>query len=291
MAASGPVLIPLDGSELAEGALPYALALARATESSIVLLTVSEKVPELVDLDLRALAADAEERARAHWTAYLQRLHRQIGDAIPTNVQVREGDAPDEILKAVEALGARYLVMSTHGRAGISRWRYGSTAGQLLHASPVPMLVVGPRVLERHQTEVTFKHIMVPLDGGPLSEVAIPVARELAEALGARVSLVEVVGWAVQTYPYALPDAYLPQLDQDWEAAATEYPVPCDWFHRDRPNQLRHLGGDLVRAETQVTVATTTQSWSTFHGCRRKGVTSAWPSARTRTRAAFRWCS
>jgi nucleotide-binding universal stress UspA family protein len=222
MPVRGPVLLPLDGSELAEGALPYALALARAMKMAVVLLSVFEAFPEHTDANVRGLAADARERARAHATGYLERVRRQIGD-VPVTVEVREGDAPDEILKAVEELGARYLALSTHGRAGISRWRYGSTAGQLLHASVVPMLVVGPRVLERRQADVTFKHIMVPLDGRPLSEVAIPVARELAEALGARISLVEVVGWAIQTYPYALPDAYLPQLDQDWEAAANEY--------------------------------------------------------------------
>jgi nucleotide-binding universal stress UspA family protein len=223
MPVHGPLLLPLDGSDLAEGALPYALALARAMKMAVLLVSVFEAFPEHADANVRALAADAREQARAHATAYLERVRRQIGDAVPVTAEVREGDAPDEILKAVKELGASYLAMSTHGRAGISRWRYGSTAGQLLHASPVPMLVVGPRVLERHRADVTFEHIMVPLDGRQLSEVAIPVAQELAEALGARISLVEVVGWAIQTYPYALPDAYLPQLDQDWEAAANEY--------------------------------------------------------------------
>ena len=64
---------------------------------------------------------------------------------------------------------------------------------------------------------------MVPLDGSPLSQAALPVAESVATSLGARVSLVRSVRWAVQAYPYSLPDAYVPQIDEELEAGAKAY--------------------------------------------------------------------
>ena len=65
--------------------------------------------------------------------------------------------------------------------------------------------------------------VLVPLDGSPLSEAALPAATALASKLGARLSLVRVVRWAVQAYPYTLPEAYVPQVDDELEAGAKAY--------------------------------------------------------------------
>jgi nucleotide-binding universal stress UspA family protein len=84
-------------------------------------------------------------------------------------------------------------------------------------------MAVGPRVLEGSKTDVTFKHIMAPLDGTERSEAALPIAHRIASGTGARTSLVRVVPWAVQTYPYTLPDTYLPQVDDELEKGAKSY--------------------------------------------------------------------
>jgi nucleotide-binding universal stress UspA family protein len=64
---------------------------------------------------------------------------------------------------------------------------------------------------------------MVPLDESPSSEAALPVAQAVASALGAKVTLVRAVRWAAQTYPYSLPDAYVPQIDEEMEGGAKAY--------------------------------------------------------------------
>ena len=115
------------------------------------------------------------------------------------------------------------LVAATHGRSGIGRWVYGSTAGRLLRESHVPVLAVGPHVRPRSTEGVALKHVMVPLDGSSLSEAALPVAQTLATALGAKISLVRAVRWAVQAYPYSLPDAYIPEIDSEIEGGAKTY--------------------------------------------------------------------
>ncbi len=217
-----PVVVPLDGSELAERTLPYAQALARATNSRLLLLSVVEP-PKSAGSGHRDVGDDAIQRASAHFATYLQALKARLDDDTEICVDVREDDLSESILRSIDESAAQYVAISTHGRSGIDRWRHGSTVHRLLHDSSVPMLVAGPRVLERRECLVVYRHILVPLDARPLSEAAIPYAEHLAHASGARISLAQVVGWPAETYPYVLPDAYVPQLDSNWTAAAESY--------------------------------------------------------------------
>src|SRR6478672_4913812 len=122
-----------------------------------------------------------------HFTDYLdgvkKRLHGQNVEEM-----IRAGKADQEILGAVEETRARLLVIATHGRSGISRWVYGSTAGHLLRESPVPVLAVGPHMLKKGAKDVAINHLMTPLDGSDLGEEALPIARDLAGKLDARLS-------------------------------------------------------------------------------------------------------
>jgi len=219
----GPILVPLDGSELAEGALPYAVALAKALGERVTLLTVWEGTESELGANFPSMAMEIEAKARAYFGSYLRGIEARLIDSVPVQALVREGSATEEITRTADEIGARALVVATHGRSGIGRWLYGSTASHLLRHSTVPVLAVGPHALDHPQADVSFTHIMTPLDGAPLSEAALPDATVLASKLGARLSLVRIVQWAVQAYPYTLPDAYIPQVDDEIEAGATAY--------------------------------------------------------------------
>jgi nucleotide-binding universal stress UspA family protein len=223
MREQGPILVPLDGSELAETALPYAAALAEALHTHLVLLTAWEGTDSELATLLPAVSIDIERSAQERFETYLDGIRQRFGRADQTRTIVRSGDAGDEILKAVDETNARMLVIATHGRSGMSRWLYGSTAGRLLRSCHVPVLAVGPHVRPRSTEGTRLKHVMVPLDGSPLSEVALPVAQSLAKALDAKLTLVRAVSWAVQAYPYSLPDAYIPQIDTEMEGGAKAY--------------------------------------------------------------------
>jgi nucleotide-binding universal stress UspA family protein len=136
---------------------------------------------------------------------------------------VRPGTPDEEILLSAEELNASVVVAATHGRSGLSRWVYGSTAGHLLHESSVPLLIIGREALERNEASPAFTHLMVPLDGSRLSEQALTPAIDVARRTSARVSLVRAVPWAAQTYPFFTPGPYVPQLDQELVARATDY--------------------------------------------------------------------
>lgn len=223
MREQGPIIVPLDGSELAETALPYAAALAEGLRTHLVLITAWEGTESELGTTFPAMAMEIEKGAQNYFTQYLDGVRARYGRGDQTRAIVRVGDAAEQILKAVEETGARMLVIATHGRSGVGRWIYGSTAGRLLRTSHVPIVAVGPNVRPRSTEPVALKHLMVPLDGSPLSEAALPVAESVATSLGARVSLVRSVRWAVQAYPYSLPDAYVPQIDEELEAGAKAY--------------------------------------------------------------------
>ena len=104
-------------------------------------------------------------------------------------------------------------------------WLHGSTTSRLLHESRVPVLVAGPKAFHL-PGRPRVRHIMVPLDGSRPSEVAIAVGVRLAHAFGARLSLVQAVRWAYETYPYAGAATYIQSLDSDLEAGARRPVAP-----------------------------------------------------------------
>jgi nucleotide-binding universal stress UspA family protein len=219
---TGPILLPLDGSELGEGALPFAEALARALGQRLILLTVWEGGEAELNHNFPSMARDIEAAASKHFTAYLAGAKANV-TGVPVEPLLRTGDAPEEILRVAEESGVTAIVIGTHGRSGVGRWIYGSTAGHILRNGRVPVLAVGPHALENPTKDIAFKHVLCPLDGSERCESALPVAVDIARRTGARLSLVRVVRWAVQAYPYTLPDAYIPQVDQELEAAAKAY--------------------------------------------------------------------
>jgi nucleotide-binding universal stress UspA family protein len=218
---AGPILVALDGSELAEGVLPYARALAGAMKAPLVLATVWEGAERDLGETFPAMATEIGEAAQQHFSEYLGRIKGRIAGGEVETI-VRPGDASEELPRIAEETGARIVAIATHGRSGIGRWLYGSTASHLIRHSPVPLLVAGPHALGR-KGEAVIKHVGVPLDGSELSEAAVEPAISVARALGARISLVRAVKLASQSYPYTLPDAYFPQLDEELERAAKDY--------------------------------------------------------------------
>jgi nucleotide-binding universal stress UspA family protein len=129
----------------------------------------------------------------------------------------------EAILETAREVDASLIVASTHGRSGLNRWMYGSTAGRLLHTSHVPLLVVGKEAAETAASGFAPKHILIPLDGSSLAEAALPAVLELASAFGAKVTLVRVAPFSVEAFPMMVPQMYWPTLDDELVASATAY--------------------------------------------------------------------
>jgi nucleotide-binding universal stress UspA family protein len=139
------MVVPLDGSELAEAALPVARDLAVALAGRLVLVGVVPHVGLSAPTPRGAPASLAEQdfqqvQNEAH--AYLESMARQLGSEVEAAIAVRSGEPAREIDREAEERGAAAIVMATHGRTGIFRALLGSVAGQVVHSGSTPVLLV-----------------------------------------------------------------------------------------------------------------------------------------------------
>jgi nucleotide-binding universal stress UspA family protein len=178
------ILIPLDGSELAERALEPALALAEQAGGQVILLSVP--VPLHFSRQLSRISVlhtcQALEKARRELVEYLNSV--QKGSSHPgysLTVLVQDGDPASIILDTAAAENVDLIAMCTHSRSGFSRWVLGSVITKVLRQAPCPVLVIRP--------SKPISRILIPLDGSELAEQALEPGIEIAKSLGAQVTL------------------------------------------------------------------------------------------------------
>ena len=135
------ILLTLDRSPLAEQAIPHAVAIAKAFNAKLHVVTV---VPVLdKDAMLAAGVSINWEADTAESEEYLTGVKARLDESgISADTEVRRGEITQEILDYAGALGADLIVMSTHGRSGLGRWVYGSVADRVLRHAESPVLLV-----------------------------------------------------------------------------------------------------------------------------------------------------
>ena len=188
-------LIPLDGTNLSESAfelLPFAKTLG---VSKARLISVWESAwGEGPALQGRP-AGESEELAqkgRALLSAYLEKQAQHVRDlGLEVETIITVGRAADSVIEAA-AKDTDLILIATHGRTGIQRWRLGSVADRIIRESACPCLVIGPNVTVQ-LSPYSIKRVLAPLDGTGLSELALPLAVRIAEITGAELDLTRVV--------------------------------------------------------------------------------------------------
>ena len=135
------ILLPLDGSALAEQALPHAIAHAERFGSEMVLIRVLEPLQD--HTMLRTAGKRAERLTSDLAREYLERLAASVEESgVAVQVAVIEGRPYVEIVKFAEANQVDLIVMTTRGQSGISRWLLGSVADRVARGATVPVLLV-----------------------------------------------------------------------------------------------------------------------------------------------------
>jgi len=232
------ILLPLDGSSLAERALTYVAVLARRCEARVILVqavqahTLPGTDPSGAQFEVTSGAEEYLKHASGRLSA----------DGIVTETHVYYNDPVHAILDAATRQRADLIVMSTHGRGGLSRMLYGSVADQILRRARVPVLLV-PSIVEHSWPADGPLSLLVPLDGSELATEALHSADLLTEAFGAQLALLRVV----QPVSYPLVGegyAYVP-FDEEAEVADAR---------RYLDDQAARLSGDGVRVSTNVAV-------------------------------------
>jgi len=184
------IVIPLDGSALAETVVPFLEKFVSPEKTAIELVSVVEPwryvyAAEFADTSL--LINEMQKSTEAYLLKQNQQLS-ELGYTVTSHLQ--NGDPAAEILSVAESTGADLIAMTTHGRSGFARLTLGSVAERVLHSTKLPILLVREAT---HLLGDNIKQILVPLDGSLRSEQALPVAENIAKEADAQVVLLEVV--------------------------------------------------------------------------------------------------
>jgi nucleotide-binding universal stress UspA family protein len=188
----GPILVPLDGSELAESALPFAAELARRSGAPLELVHVHVPIsPEPIHVEgLPVIDEHMRSRRRDHERAYLERMRERLGPDVTASAVLLDGPVAASLAAHARARGTWLIVLTTHGRGGLERIWLGSVADELTRVSPVPVLLVRP---EHSAAAARIGRILVPLDGSKRSEAILEHAAGLARYADAELVLFEAV--------------------------------------------------------------------------------------------------
>lgn len=196
MSGSPVIVVPLDGSEFSEAALPLATAVSRTLHAGIDLVRVQDP-PTLLPSDalapLPVINPEAEAALREASTEWLNRAGCALRESVefPVRMEMLDGPVGAAVSEYVHRVGANLIVMATHGRGGIALTLMGSIASDILRAARVPVLLLRPREDAPQPAPLPLEHVLIPLDGSPMSETAIGPA--IAILAGARrVTLMEV---------------------------------------------------------------------------------------------------
>jgi nucleotide-binding universal stress UspA family protein len=225
------VLIPLDGSPLAEQSLRYVGELKRFDGADLMLVSVVDESEDFGALTSK----EASDREFNVLTSYLNDVSRDIQLQLKVNVSTKvvRGTPAHCILTEAKEYQPDLIMISTHGRSGLSRWRFGSVADKVIRGAENNVLVIGPKAVEpsdwrNEDPRPPFRTLLVPLDGSALAEEALPLAKRCAETLDSQLHLVRVVPIPT-TDSVAGHGAYTPDLlDGIVEGAKTYLSTAAD---------------------------------------------------------------
>ena len=241
------LLVPLDGSELAERALPYATALASAAGGKLVLVRVA-LAPPPATLD-GATWVQEQSEAVAEAEQYLADIAARLRTRVAVETSVPYGRASSCIVDSITETGADAVVMATHGRTGLKHLLVGSVAEAVIADSAVPVFVTYARPGEMPQAPFDPAHarVIVPLDGSDFARAALPTAVELVASSGELV-LVSVVE-PPDHVEYDENGRVVAYLDQQEEARTRE---ARDYLHWVARQMVEKYPGLQVSVEVRV---------------------------------------
>lgn len=190
------ILLPLDGSDMSEFALPFAATVATALDAEVVVTRVIVRTSWHSASSGYLLAphiyTDLMEQEKQDAHAQAQRGVTRVGGyGAQARTLVEVADSPMALAEVAARERASLVVMATHGRSGMARLALGSVADDLVRHGHSPTLLVRAQGLLPEQPALA--HALVPLDGSTCSEIAIPVAALLAGSLVTQITLLRVI--------------------------------------------------------------------------------------------------
>lgn len=186
-----PILVPLDGSTLAECSLPHAVAMASAFKARLVLLRVltyegsKQTFADPLDWQLRKSEA----------VRYLESIQTRLGRlGFSAEYQVLEGHSAQTILDFARRNQSGLIILSSHGRSGLSVWNVSGVVYKIMQRASLPVMVVRAyQEIPSRIDSIQYRHILAPLDTSQRAECVLPLAMQVVDYCRARLSIVHVV--------------------------------------------------------------------------------------------------
>ena len=208
------ILVPLDGSGLATGVLPYVRHLAGALKLPVELLSVND--PGLLVSYAPSLLRD-----------YLDTAAKSFPASIGLSQTLENGNPANVIAQTARRETGTLVAMATHGYSGAARWLLGSVAEKVADGLTTDLLLVRPEHTDTGG-EIILRTVLVPLDFSAAAEVVLPTVTELSKSLNWQTILIHVTKRFYPGPPEILPPPFgaIPNLNEIWQqdtAAATEY--------------------------------------------------------------------
>jgi nucleotide-binding universal stress UspA family protein len=249
-----PVIVPLDGSELSEEALPLARELAIRWREPLHVVLVHESPYAFIatEADPSGLLGLDQDLRRYH-TAYLERIVAGVasGDDLKVVPVLLDGPVVGTLSEYAIRLHARLVVMTTHGRGGVSRLFLGSVADRLVRHLRCPVLLARPgATLTRALGPPGARHrVVVPLDGSRFAESILDKVLAVYSPREVQLELVSVVGSAAGAGMAASAASSLAAVEENQEDAA-EYlrAVQRRLRELDVPAEVKVVVGEPVAA-------------------------------------------
>jgi nucleotide-binding universal stress UspA family protein len=200
------ILVPLDGSKLAETSLPYAEEIARKTGSQITLMSVL----------LFGNESDEDQYHHLH-RFYIQEMTKTMKEkAIKVKSVIVTGDPAEQIVDYADKKNIDLIIMGTRGRSALKRWVLGSVADKVVSATSCPVALISSKNTEASvRGKKILRKALVILDGTAESEMVIPYVEELASRLGMEVTLFQLVEQAYEYYEGAQDFSHVPVSEKE----------------------------------------------------------------------------
>ncbi len=186
------ILVPLDGSSLAECVLPHTVAVGQAMDAEVTLLRA---VVRESDAGSSAVDPLGWHMRKSEADSYLNEVARRLRDVgLEVKTALAEGEAPERIIAYGRENKVGLIIVSSHGKSGLSRWNISSVVQKVILQAYAPVMIV--RAYQRRPEEpgeLRYGKLMVPLDGSQRAECALPWAKSLASFHECKVLLIHVV--------------------------------------------------------------------------------------------------
>lgn len=187
------ILLPLDGSAMAERVLPHAVSLSKAFKSKLTLLRV---VHSESDAEQHGMVNPMDWQMRkSEAQAYLKSIQSRLQKVgIESNLQLLEGSPAQQIIDFASHDDVNLIILSSHGSSGVSKWNINSTVQKVLLRAFIPVMIIRAYQSTVEDLEgLTYDRLCVALDGSKRAECILPLAKSISDVQNSIVYLTHIV--------------------------------------------------------------------------------------------------